>query len=115
MKISKETIIIIVIAIMIAAYQFVPKTEDTATNNKNQEIIFNEISKDMVKSMLKDPESAVFASVYFNNGATCGIVNSKNSFGGYSGYTRFIREDKSVLIQSKIKDFNTFWKRYCTK
>jgi len=46
-----------------------------------------------VKEQLKDPESARFKhSKYVSNGkgAYCGLVNSKNSYGGYAGNTPFM-------------------------
>lgn len=52
-----------------------------------------------VKSMLKDPESARFGDIYLVPGeakdgvqsvAVCGLVNAKNSFGGYGGGERFV-------------------------
>ncbi len=52
-----------------------------------------------VRAMLKDPDSADFGDVYLVAGAKnealqdiaiCGLVNAKNSFGGYSGNQRFV-------------------------
>ncbi|HBP6824284.1 hypothetical protein AO897_15805 [Pseudomonas aeruginosa] len=57
-----------------------------------------EKGKDMVASALKDPDSASFSGVYMletdvigdtHYGYLCGVVNSKNSFGGYTGNRRF--------------------------
>lgn len=54
--------------------------------------------KDMIASTLKDPDSARFESVYMveekvagdtHYGFLCGSVNSKNSFGGFTGAKRF--------------------------
>lgn len=54
--------------------------------------------KDMVASSLKDPKSATFSGVFMRvdkttsdtkSGYLCGLVNSKNSFGGYTGSIRF--------------------------
>lgn len=54
--------------------------------------------KDMVASALKDPKSATFSDVFMRvdkstndtkSGYLCGLVNSKNSFGGYTGSIRF--------------------------
>lgn len=76
--------------------------------------------KAAVKAKLKDPSSAQFRNVYFHRGAdgipmTCGEVNSKNSFGGYSGYQRFVSAGKPELtfLQEQVADFNTVWKRLC--
>ncbi|EBI1835244.1 hypothetical protein FK088_23680 [Salmonella enterica] len=60
---------------------------------------FTESAKKQVKTLLKDPSSAQFDSVEFHpsdepgekpHGAVCGKVNSKNSFGAYTGYKRFV-------------------------
>lgn len=48
-----------------------------------------------VRANLKDPDSADFRSEFvskLSNGALvlCGEVNAKNSFGGFTGFKRFI-------------------------
>jgi len=54
--------------------------------------------QDMVASVLKDSDSAKFSGAFLKEdksigdthyGRLCGAVNSKNSFGGYSGERRF--------------------------
>lgn len=51
-------------------------------------------AKKAIAEQLKDPDSAQFKNlrvVQFASGAlVCGEVNAKNSFGGYSGFQRFI-------------------------
>lgn len=58
-----------------------------------------EKGKDMVASALKDPDSAKFQGVFMveeqaigdtHYGLLCGEVNSKNSFGGFTGFRRFV-------------------------
>ncbi|GGK53033.1 Sporulation related domain-containing protein [Pseudomonas koreensis] len=58
-----------------------------------------EKGKDMVASALKDPDSAKFQGVFMvenqaigdtHYGLLCGEVNSRNSFGGYTGFRRFV-------------------------
>ena len=55
--------------------------------------------KDMLASTLKDPDSARFQNVFMvedqvigerHYGYLCGEVNSKNSFGGFTGFHRFV-------------------------
>ena len=72
------------------------------------------------KAKLKDPSSAQFRGVYFHQGAngipmTCGEVNSKNSFGGYGGYQKFVSAGKADLtfLQKQVADFSTVWSRFC--
>ena len=54
--------------------------------------------KDMVASLLKDPGSVSFENVVYIEeelvgetyyGRLCGLVNAKNSFGGFTGMQRF--------------------------
>lgn len=56
-------------------------------------------AQDMIASTLKDPSSAKFTGVRMagektagdlHDGYLCGSVNSKNSFGGYTGPIRFV-------------------------
>lgn len=76
--------------------------------------------QEAVKTQLKDPRSAQFQGVYFNRGAdnipmTCGEVNSKNSFGAYGGFQRFISAGKPELtfLQENIDEFPELWRRFC--
>ena len=74
----------------------------------------------MVRTKLKDGDSAKFKNVYFHKGAkgipmTCGNVNSKNSFGGYSGYQRFISAGRPELtyLEEQVSDFDRIWNLFC--
>lgn len=58
-----------------------------------------------VRNKLKDPESARFYGVYMTkrnakqeSPNVCGYVNSKNSYGGYVGKTRFLVGDGYVAL-----------------
>lgn len=67
-----------------------------------------------VKQQLKDPDSAQFQNVK----GYCGEVNSKNSYGGYVGFKRYISIDGEVLLEdSENVDPETFaiiWEAHCT-
>jgi len=76
--------------------------------------------KNAAKAKLKDPSSAKFRKVYFHKGVdgipvTCGEVNSKNGFGGYGGYQKFVSAGKSELtfLQEQVADFSSVWNRFC--
>ncbi len=48
-------------------------------------------AQDMIRSQLIDPGSAQFRNVQGRgDAAVCGEVNSKNRFGGYVGFRRFV-------------------------
>ena len=75
---------------------------------------------DAVKTKLKDPGSAEFQNVYFHRGSedipvTCDEVNSKNSFGGYRGFQKFISTGKSdmTFLEEEIADFANLWNALC--
>lgn len=55
----------------------------------------NEV-EDSVREILIDPDSAKFFDIVTENGITCGIVNSKNEMGGYSGRRTFTIRDGRV-------------------
>lgn len=64
-----------------------------------------EKSLEDVRSKLKDPESARFYGVYMTKRGeeqkmptVCGYVNSKNSYGGYVGKTRFLTGNGFVAL-----------------
>ncbi len=57
---------------------------------------------DIVRSQLRDPDSAKFSSVTVigegENRIACGWVNSKNGFGGYTGDQPFMLRGKRLWI-----------------
>ena len=86
-----------------------------------QEMNWMEAGKDAVRQKLKDPQSAQFQKVFFHRGKdnipmTCGEVNSKNGFGGYTGFQRFVsagREDATFVEAEVTSDFAMVWSRFC--
>lgn len=108
-----------------AAAKAKEEQEDAAKNaardNEIKEMVWVEKGKDAVKARLKDPDSAKFREVYFFRGKdnipmTCGQVNSKNSFGGFSGFQHFVSGGSAELtfLEKEVKDFHKAWNRYCT-
>lgn len=65
-----------------------------------------------VSSVLKDPYSAV----YRNQRGFCGEVNSKNSFGAYTGYVRYIAPKPDLIVLESNMDqseFEEVWNKLC--
>lgn len=54
---------------------------------------FIKIGESLVRDSLKDPDSAKLESSFHSSGETdgyvCGLVNAKNSYGGYTGKKPF--------------------------
>ncbi|MCO8103128.1 hypothetical protein NI401_09485 [Acinetobacter indicus] len=65
-------------------------------------------SRIALKNYLKDPDSAEIR----NHNGNCGEVNSKNSFGGYSGFKRFIASPAIVAIEGENMDSDEFQKAW---
>lgn len=70
-----------------------------------------------VRDLLKDPDSAKFKAVYAYytkelGVVACGYVNAKNSFGGYTGFKRFVSAGKSVILED-IDDIDSAWSDGC--
>ena len=67
---------------------------------------------------LKDPGSAKYQDVQaYALGAGyvfCGRVNSKNGFGGYTGFQRFVAGPGMVGTEQTVSDFPVLWQQACT-
>jgi len=78
---------------------------------------FTKLGTAAVLNVLKDPESARFKATFVNNRNYCGEVNSKNSYGGYTGFKRFIALSSVVatIEDSDDKDglFDDLWRKHC--
>lgn len=96
-------------------------TQDAYEKTKDSKKIgWMQKGMDAAKIKLKDPGSAQFRGVYFNRGVdgvpmTCGEVNSKNGFGGYTGFQRFISGGKPELtfMEEQVSDFSSAWNKFC--
>lgn len=75
-------------------------------------------AKKAVSVLLKDPSSAEFKEVFFNETqkggpVACGQVNSKNSLGAYTGFQRFISNGKTTFIEESDENFADTWVQVC--
>jgi len=91
---------------------------EKAEADRQQAWIFK--GQDAVKAKLKDPESAQFKDTFFNKGSSnvpvsCGWVNSKNGFGGFTGYQRYVSAGKAELtfLEEQVTDFQIVWNKFC--
>lgn len=72
-----------------------------------------------VRAALKDPVSARFSGAYVSQKGgmpvVCGMVNSKNSLGGYSGSQRFLAAGEIVAIDEQMAngEMDKLWRRLC--
>ena len=77
------------------------------------------VSEQGIRTVLKDGSSATFRNEYLGSfrglPLVCGEVNSKNGFGGYTGYQHFIAGgDTNFLEESFARgEFAGFWNKIC--
>ena len=116
----KNKIAILLIALMAGQTSFAEAKDyyDSTYDAKKKQ--WMNIGKGMVKAKLKDGDSAKFRRVYYTMTpydipATCGEVNSKNSFGAYTGFQRFLSGGQLSLtyVEEQVVDFDKVWKELC--
>ena len=107
----------IVLMLNIAPALAVTRYEDSMDH---REIGWMDRGKDSVKAKLKDGDSAKFRNVFFHRGkkdvpAACGEVNSKNSFGGYGGFQKFVSMGRPdfTFLEEEVSDFHKTWAMFC--
>ncbi|MDB5437880.1 MAG: hypothetical protein JWM33_307 [Caulobacteraceae bacterium] len=79
------------------------------------------LSKAKLEETLRDPGTAKYKAVLAvpfvtNDGSKlyifCGRVNSKNGFGGYAGFTRFIATTSGAVVETD-NSFESAWQQRC--
>ncbi|WP_338762076.1 hypothetical protein [Massilia sp. METH4] len=68
-----------------------------------------------VRANSKDPDSLQFRNEFTARaGMHCGEVNGKNSFGGYTGFKRFITNGRTLLVDDgSLPKFTQAWRENC--
>lgn len=107
-----------------------PTAKEQSDGSKAIDVMVD--AKNNVVAAVKDSDSAKFRNLFVSNSggslwALCGLVNSKNSFGGYTGYKRFVafaHPDAPVIIDGEAtgmgrdmdkKLYPEAEKRFCSK
>lgn len=88
------------------------KQRELETQQHNRILALQTDSRIALKNFLKDPDSAEIR----NHKGNCGEVNSKNGFGGYTGFKRFIASSAIVAIEGENIDSSEFqkaWNEVC--
>ena len=81
---------------------------------ENEDAIRRYNAEESVKSNLKDPSSAKFSEATAGkHGSVCGTVNAKNSFGAYSGDSRYVSSGGKTSIDDGGQEFSSLWNSKC--
>lgn len=77
-------------------------------------------AQDMVRATLKDPESAQFRNdrirQFQGKSVACGEVNANNSFGGKSGFKRYVAASETAVVTEEgmePAEFEKVWSEIC--
>ncbi|WP_157096595.1 hypothetical protein [Tsuneonella dongtanensis] len=101
----------------------VATAKESPLANESTQMAWIGKSQEGIKAKLRDPDSAEFRDSRFYSGGSapvvCGEVNSKNGFGGYGGYQRFIASgEKLAFLESEMtssSEMDDAWKKMCVK
>tara|TARA_R110000751_G_scaffold59065_5_gene124231 strand:- start:3863 stop:4264 length:402 start_codon:yes stop_codon:yes gene_type:complete len=69
----------------------------------------------ILRSGLKDPESAKISRSHYSEPYVCGYLNAKNSFGGFTGDKEFMVNTVTgeVFVREQTGNFVSLWNEHC--
>jgi hypothetical protein len=108
----KNLIILIVLVIVIGAFVDLPKGH-TGEHGLTDQIIEQSDAIRAVREILKDPNSAMFGTMFSRNGLVCGYVNAKNGFGAYTGKREFMYRKGRAVLNDGRATFLKVWNSKC--
>jgi hypothetical protein len=119
-KANQTTFLLLVLSIVVFSWL---QNDETAERDKDDESVnaakYIYHHEQRIKDQLKDRDSAEFRGVYVSKASghpvVCGYVNAKNSFGGYSGFQRFISAGTIQVLASNMtqEEMDKTWKLLC--
>jgi hypothetical protein len=98
------------------------KVAGTAESAGGEDLALREASwaakmQERVRTRLKDPDSAQFRNVRTYRGSgipiACGEVNSKNGFGGYTGFQGFVAAGYIIALEEQTTGFADVRGKFC--
>jgi hypothetical protein len=109
-------IAVVLPVIALAAYLYFSPSEPTEKEKNDRYIAYHQAK---IMERLKDPDSAKFSGLFVSKSSgspvVCGLVDGKNSFGGYNGYQRFISAGTLQVLSNDMAfgEMDTLWAKLC--
>lgn len=106
------------------ARQAKQQQEDAAAAKEHWANFSRAFAEVRMKKALKDPDSGQFREIsteddaHYNldrPGIACGMVNAKNSFGGYTGFKDFMVIAGIPMVEDGSGAFVRLWNKHCRK
>ena len=67
--------------------------------------------KEFVASQFKDPQSTQFQKITYKDNVMCGEVNSKNGYGAYVGFKRFVAKKQLTEFTGAVEEIGNIGKQ----
>jgi hypothetical protein len=104
-------VLVVLLIIQIANHK-----EDVSASDQDQEITRVRAA---IRSVMKDPDALQFGDIYRSSADTkviCGSYNAKNSFGAYTGASRFLAGPKGIVLEeNEGAAFVEVWSLACRR
>lgn len=113
-----QAIGIIVLVVFLVTIKGCITDDDDKPSTSNRYFEVKSLVEQSVKGVLKDPDSAEFRGFFpgesNGNAIGCGEVNSKNTFGGYTGFKRYVSAGgDAVGLEGETPGFEEAWNTFC--
>lgn len=112
---------VVLLLVVVGACSQDPIEEERAKSAPPSDRILIQNAQEAIRQTLRDPASAEFRNdgvriVADSQRIVCGEVNSKNGFGGYAGFQRYISTGRAAFVESQMQaeSFALTWKTLCT-
>lgn len=124
MKSVLKSAILTSVCVTFAFASFAFYTEAQAQGKKlsdSKEFLWIRANQKILLKKLKDPDSAKFSDEFVSykmgGPVVCGKVNSKNSFGGFTGPKHYIGggDTVGVFTEEEVDGFADLWNKVCAR
>jgi hypothetical protein len=124
MKSVLKSIVLVSACITFALASFAFQAEGQAQGKKlseSKEFLWIRANQRILLKKLKDPDSAKFSDEFVSykigGPVVCGKVNSKNSFGGFTGPKYYIGggDTVGVFTEEEVEGFAELWNKVCAR
>ena len=109
----------LLVALSFLSQEAIAQEIDYRGGLSGKEVAYARNNIDGLAVRLNDPKSAVFEDVFVSRKAgppvVCGLVNAKNSFGGYAGRERFVVAGDLSVFESEmgLGEMQKLWRQVC--
>ena len=115
----RHVVATLLVSVLVSSCSGEPSAVDRAKDRERKEDSWKFEMQRRLAAKLKDPDSATFRNVFLSKKTdapvVCGEVNSRNSFGGMTGFQRFISAGEIQVVEEQMAngEFGQVWSQFC--